>query len=350
MSTTEEGTAQTGSNGRARAGAGPGVRPGARPGAEPGTVIRLQCPRCGGPLASDSFVCRSCTTSYPVISGVPTLIDETRSVFTYDDIRQMAHRDGQASDRAGKARRLGGLKEIFRRFKPEISSNLTADRLYSSLRDELLKADEPVVLCVGNADGGKGFSYMKDPAIRIVSTDVAISDSTDYAVDAHSLPFADNTFDAVIVQAVLEHVVDPVRCVGEIHRVLRPQGLVLAETPFMQQVHLGRYDFTRFTHLGHRRLFRMFTEIESGQTAASGTALAWSLKYFMTSLTGSAVLRRVLTYMANICFSWLKHLDPRISRTPGSWDCASGFYFFGRRAEEPVTDRSIIAAYRGAQS
>ncbi len=40
--------------------------------------------------------------------------------------------------------------------------------------------------------------------------------------DAHDIPFADRSFDGVIVQAVLEHVVDPFRCCEEIHRVLIP--------------------------------------------------------------------------------------------------------------------------------
>ncbi|MEZ5361501.1 MAG: class I SAM-dependent methyltransferase [Bryobacterales bacterium] len=63
--------------------------------------------------------------------------------------------------------------------------------------------------------------------------------------DAQRIPFADATFDAVVAQAMLEHVADPVRAVGEIWRVLKP-GLVYSETPFLQQVHAGPYDFTRY--------------------------------------------------------------------------------------------------------
>jgi len=80
----------------------------------------------------------------------------------------------------------------------------------------------------------------------------------------HTIFFDASSFDGVIIQAVLEHVVEPNHCVEEIHRVLKENGLVYSETPFMQQVHLGRYDFTRFTHLGHRRLFRKFKEICGG--------------------------------------------------------------------------------------
>jgi ubiquinone/menaquinone biosynthesis C-methylase UbiE len=65
--------------------------------------------------------------------------------------------------------------------------------------------------------------------------------------DGHQLPIADGSVDGVWIQAVLEHVLDPSIVVQEIHRVLTPGGVVYAETPFMQPVHEGAYDFTRFS-------------------------------------------------------------------------------------------------------
>jgi ubiquinone/menaquinone biosynthesis C-methylase UbiE len=57
--------------------------------------------------------------------------------------------------------------------------------------------------------------------------------------DAHHLPFQIESFDGVIVQAVLEHVFDPNRYVEEIHRVLKMDAVVYAETPFIQQADEG---------------------------------------------------------------------------------------------------------------
>ena len=53
--------------------------------------------------------------------------------------------------------------------------------------------------------------------------------------------------DCVIVQAVLEHVIQPFVCVGEIERVLCDGGYIYCETPGFQQVHGRQYDFHRFT-------------------------------------------------------------------------------------------------------
>ena len=71
---------------------------------------------------------------------------------------------------------------------------------------------------------------------------------------------------------MLEHVLEPELVVAEIHRVLMPDGLVYAGTPFMQQVHEGPYDFMRFTESGHRWLFRRFERLASGATGGPGAA------------------------------------------------------------------------------
>ena len=46
--------------------------------------------------------------------------------------------------------------------------------------------------------------------------------------DVNSLPFAESTFDVVLVAHVLEHMADPKRALAELHRVLRPGGVLIA--------------------------------------------------------------------------------------------------------------------------
>jgi hypothetical protein len=125
---------------------------------------------------------------------------------------------------------------------------------------------------------------------------------------------------------------------------------VYAETPFMQQVHGGRYDFTRFTHLGHRRLFRMFDEIESGVACGPGMALAWAYQYFLLSFVSSRTSRAVVRIMAAFTSFYLKWCDRYLANSPGALDAASGCYFLGRKGERALTDREIVALYRGASS
>ncbi len=44
--------------------------------------------------------------------------------------------------------------------------------------------------------------------------------------DIYELPFPDNTFDAAFAHTVLQHLVDPVKAAMEIHRVLKPGGII----------------------------------------------------------------------------------------------------------------------------
>lgn len=177
------------------------------------------------------------------------------------------------------------VREVAARSLPTISRNLKAAtdfRRFSTLLTE--GTSKPKALVVGGRIVGEGLdTILSDPRITFVETDVSFSPRTVLICDAHSLPFVDGAFDGVIAQAVLEHVLDPRRCVAEIHRVLGPRGVVYGEIPFMQQVHAGRFDFTRFTHLGVRRLFGVFEEIESGAVCGPGMALAWSYTCLLTS-------------------------------------------------------------------
>ena len=132
----------------------------------------------------------------------------------------------------------------------------------------------PRVLVIGSRVLGSGMEMLAEyPGLEVVESDVELGPRPLVLFDAHDIPFEDGAFDGVIAQAVLEHVADPSRVAAEIARVLKPRGFVYAETPFMQQVHEGAYDFTRFTHLGHRRLFRDFDEVASG--VACGPGMAW---------------------------------------------------------------------------
>ena len=55
-------------------------------------------------------------------------------------------------------------------------------------------------------------------------------------MDIHSIPFEDNTFDAVLCNHVLEHVADDIKAMREIHRVLKPGGFSVLQVPFFNPV------------------------------------------------------------------------------------------------------------------
>jgi hypothetical protein len=126
---------------------------------------------------------------------------------------------------------------------------------------------------------------------------------------------------------------------------------VYSEIPFMQQVHEGAYDFTRFTYNGHRRLFRWFEQIDAGATAGPGMALGWSLRALLSALVGErAWARSAVNLVTTLTLFWLKYLDRPLMRGTAVLDGAAGIFFLGRASESERTDLEIIAGYRGVNS
>jgi 2-polyprenyl-3-methyl-5-hydroxy-6-metoxy-1,4-benzoquinol methylase len=74
------------------------------------------------------------------------------------------------------------------------------------------------------------------PALRLHGCDVRAWDAPDPGIEFRQiengdLPYADGTFDAVLVVDVLEHVDDPAHVISEIARVLKPDGRFVGFVP-----------------------------------------------------------------------------------------------------------------------
>ncbi|MGO9451715.1 MAG: class I SAM-dependent methyltransferase [Candidatus Binataceae bacterium] len=72
------------------------------------------------------------------------------------------------------------------------------------------------------------------------------------------LPFANEQFDTVLCNAVLEHVASLEGVMKELVRVLRPGGHMVLSIPFLQPYHAAPRDFRRFTREGMMRLGEQF--------------------------------------------------------------------------------------------
>jgi uncharacterized protein YbaR (Trm112 family) len=308
----------------------------------------LRCPICRSDLAlaGDRLDCANsaCKGTFPIIDGVPILLNESNSLFSIADF---------TSHKATTYAAFGSGSRVtrpLRRMLPNIGHNIKTKANYEQFARLLVEGNHnPRVLVIGGSILGAGMDILLGyPTIELVETDVSLDRRTMLICDAHDLPFAAGSFDGVIIQAVLEHVIDPYRCVEEVYRVLKENGLVYAETPFMQQVHMGKFDFTRFTDLGHRRLFRRFAEIDSGMVGGPGMALAWAYRYFLLSFAQTKRARALASGLARMSSFWLKYFDYYLADKPGAFDAASGYYFMGRKVAGAVPDRELIARYRGA--
>ena len=91
-----------------------------------------------------------------------------------------------------------------------------------------------------------------------------------------SLNFPDSSFDYVISDQVLEHVEgDPYKAVSECHRILRPGGISVLTTCFINPIHACPKDFWRFTPDALSLLNQDWSEII--EVGGWGNFATWSL-------------------------------------------------------------------------
>lgn len=305
------------------------------------------CPRCADPVHSEAGAwrctnasCRYAEEPFPVVAGVPALIDFEHSVVDADRLR--------SSQGASEVARWG----LNRALAPLVHPANTVASASVARMLELLRADaattgrRPRILVIGGGSKGDGLAELyADPDVDLIAFDIYASPTVQFIGDGHAIPLADGSVDGVIIQAVLQYVVEPTMVAKEIHRVLRHRGIVYADSPFIQQICEGPYDLTRFTDSGQRYLFRRFERIDSGSVAGAGTALRWSIDYFVRALTRSRRLGR----LAMICFFWLSWMD-RMLDPRHTIDGASSVFFLGRKSEVSITEADIIDYYQGAMS
>lgn len=127
--------------------------------------------------------------------------------------------------------------------------------------DELPDAAEAAILEIGCAEGGTGALALARgkcaryvgielhaPSARVAGTrlsEVHVGD-----VERMALPFAPESFDALVASEVLEHLVDPWAALGRLVPLLRPGGMVLASSPnishhrVVRDLIAGRFELT----------------------------------------------------------------------------------------------------------
>lgn len=204
-----------------------------------------------------------------------------------------------------KARKLARLRPFLRTDLPSTTNECGVDFLSESLRKQFNIVDTDAVSSndydghvlglidrykdglVLDCGAGKRARYFDN----VVNFEIVAYDTTDVRGVGEALPFIDNTFDAVISIAVLEHVKDPFRCAAEIARVLKPGGELICCVPFLQPYHGYPHHYYNMTHQGLRNLFEpriAVDRIEVYESVGPIWTLTWIARSWAEGLSGEA--------------------------------------------------------------
>ena len=115
---------------------------------------------------------------------------------------------------------------------------------------------------------------------ELFNQDIKAAPHIDYAAPLHQIPVEDGFFDAIICNAVLEHVENPEEVLAEFSRVCRPGGVLYLCVPFMQPEHLDPTDYQRYTIDGLKREVERagFAVEEAGPVHSVYTTLGWIMR------------------------------------------------------------------------
>ena len=294
-------------------------------------VFSKNCARC----VRKSCLHNLAKNGFPIKDSRPVLISSEvcDTVFSSSKVYSLVKRKGHYSSLISKL--IWG------------ESQTTKSNCEEFIHEIFINNKYPNVLVIGSGEEGSGTEKLwNNDQIKITGVDVYLSKTVSVIADAQYLPFKEQSFDGVWIQAVLEHVVDPRLAVDEIYRVLKPSGIVYSETPFMQQVHEGAYDFNRFTVTGHRYLFKQFKSLKLGGNKGAEVALAWSIKYFIWSITKNRTLANII---ATPFFILLRLCKPLVSKA-SLFDSSSGVFFLGRKSViQQIKQRELVRLYDGLQ-
>ena len=104
----------------------------------------------------------------------------------------------------------------------------------------------------------KRFRNLK--TINYTTTDLN-SPIADVKADICNLPFADNSFDLIICNHVLEHIPDDTKAMQELYRVLAPNGTAILQVPYKASLEITLEDDSITDRKERARIFGQYDHV-----------------------------------------------------------------------------------------
>lgn len=99
------------------------------------------------------------------------------------------------------------------------------------------------------------------PHEPFVGCDMRLGPGVDRVENLHNLTLPDESIGSALLFDTIEHVREPWRAIAEIHRCLRPDGIVVMTSPMFFPIHAYPDDYWRFTDSGFASLLQAFNII-----------------------------------------------------------------------------------------
>ena len=276
----------------------------------------LVCPECKSDLEfvlHKEFSCKACSRRYPVQSGTVNFLSNEIEAADIRSIRS-------------KSKFNGLVRKIFMAIK---TSHTFKTKRSKNRIPSLINSLELNEISINIGAGNTNYSP------EIINIDVEATENGDIIADGRNLPVRTGSVALVISQAVLEHTPETSLNLAEIERVLKTNGILYVEVPFMQTYHAHPHDYFRFTHHGLTSYLHKFDVIEEGIAVGPASAASLNLRMFLATLFSFG--NKNLFMIFGVIFGWLtlplKYFDYFLESNPLSYHSASGIYVLARKKD-----------------
>lgn len=219
----------------------------------------LRCPVCKGRLEDleEGWRCTSCVIDYPLYEELPDMVPADTSGI-------------KSSEREHYTDLIDYYLRMHDTWKESPFYNHSHEDFLGDLRK--LPAGS-LILEVGCGLGTDGLRLLRS-GYRVVETEIApgslsearrlhvgggFGDSSAHLLaDGENLPFAEDTFDGAFMVASLHHLPDPVCCLREIRRVVKPGGI------FVLGTELNNWQFRTIFPVGKRVILLIYRMLGKG--------------------------------------------------------------------------------------
>lgn len=170
------------------------------------------------------------------------------------------------------------------------------------------------------------------PHPKLINVNIGPFPNVEVVADAHLLPYADNSVDAIYCEAVFEHLYNPSQAIKEIYRVLKPNKMAFVCTPFMQSYHGYPHHYQNYTLSGHRYIFETagFEIIEAGVCVGPVYTIVSLVSVFLREYSPS-FLARPVTIVWELLATMIRPLDKILNKKDNAFVLASTTYVLIRK-------------------